>query len=157
MLRDTIQTFKKAAEHFQKGNELLGGGPLGFYLEEMAGFCEYAIAHFAPWHIGDTVIWIYKPKEDEWRGCQTVRRKDAKCVIKSVECTGKGFLFSVKFDDDEHTFSCNENMLKDLPSEDPKELLEELATFVDMYWKAEVVPNFDRPLAIARKYRKERV
>jgi hypothetical protein len=149
---DMIERFHKAAKLFDEANSLLNHGPLSFYLKEMAGFCEYAIKNHSPYQIGDIVIWNYVPKEDEWYGCKTVRRKNASCVIRTVTCSEKGFLYEVKFSNDEHLFTCSPDKLKPLPvNTDPGLELRELSRLVKDYWGQRTV-NINRLLELATKW-----
>ena len=79
----------EACKYFQKGQDILNGGPLSFYLSELAGANKYLIERFCPLNVGDRVRLrkepVIGPDDGQW--CfKDIMIVGAKGKVVSREC-----------------------------------------------------------------------
>jgi hypothetical protein len=98
-----IEPVKKAAALMREAMSHLSGGPLEFYLEEMAACYDLLLERFAPFKDGDRVELAVTPDFDTapgWTCCKHFLVKGAKGYVREATCGKGGFRFGVVFDDD---------------------------------------------------------
>lgn len=101
MRTEYLKTFREAANHFKKGNELLQGGPLEFYLTEMATAFEEFVARCARFHEGDRVELIEKldlENSPGWKHCEHFLVPGNPATVEGIAFKNRRFCYDLVFD-----------------------------------------------------------
>lgn len=104
-LRARADTVKEAAKIIQQGMDMLRGGPLSFYLEEICGAVEYLMDRYSPIKAGDRVELIETPEISEtvswgWLSAKHFLVAGARGAVDHVECGSDGIRVYVVWDDE---------------------------------------------------------
>jgi hypothetical protein len=100
---DRGQMFKEASGYIKKGLSMFDGGPLEFYLTEMAAAYEMLMTRFAPFRVGDKVVLVKKldiKSDSGWFYSRHFLIVGALGVVRHAECGTSGFKFDVEFDNE---------------------------------------------------------
>lgn len=98
-----LSNVKQAASLIREAQDLLGRGPLDYYLTELIGAHEYMLKRFAPFTVGDRVVLVKTPdfqNSPGWRGREHFMVPGALCIVRKVECAATGFNIFVEFEDE---------------------------------------------------------
>ena len=98
-----LDRIRKAARMMREAQEMLSGGPLDFYLTEMAAAYELLMTRYAPFRVGDRVRLKAAPEitnkvRPSWLYWKLLIVPGAQGVVVSADCGTDGFRFGVKFD-----------------------------------------------------------
>lgn len=97
-----FENFSKAMEKIAEAQRLLEKGPSSYYVTEITGAYEYMMERFCPFKVGDTVMLKHAPDPmpTGWVSSAHFLIAGSKAIVHSTECTPKGFLFYIKFDNE---------------------------------------------------------
>ena len=101
-----LDKVRKAAKMMRVAQEMLSGGPLDYYLNEMAAAHELLMTRYAPFKVGDRVRLKAAPEITEkvrygWMGWKSLLVAGAPGVVVRADCGSRGFVFGVQFDADD--------------------------------------------------------
>lgn len=100
-----IARIKKAASLVSEGMDMFRGGPLSYYLENLAAAYDAVTTQYAPFKVGERVKLASTPDINEkdswgWLGAKHYLVKGSGGTVKEVSYGTKGFQFYVSFDDE---------------------------------------------------------
>jgi hypothetical protein len=100
-----ISDIRRAGQLMKEANAILSGGPLDYYLTELAAAHDLLMTRFAPFKVGDRVELAVTPVINEktrwgWMGCKHFLIKGAAGTVASSSCGTKGFRFGIIFDEE---------------------------------------------------------
>lgn len=95
-----VDTVRRAAVLMRQAADLLNGGPLEYYLTELAAAHDLLMDRFAPFKVGDRVKLTKSPDAPGWTHCRHFLVPGALGTVMFAECGSRGFMFFITFDDD---------------------------------------------------------
>lgn len=100
-----IERIKTGAAKIREGMDLMAGGPLDYYLEQLAASYELLITRFAPFKVGERVELAHTPEISEkvawgWLSGKHYLKAGTVGTVQEVSCGKGGFSFLVSFDDE---------------------------------------------------------
>jgi hypothetical protein len=108
-----------AAKLLTQAQDILSGGPLEYYLTELAAAHDLLMTRYAPFKVGDRVRLKAAPEITEsvrpgWMHYKTLLVAGALGVVSTASCGSRGFVFDIIFDADERKakFAFNEYALE---------------------------------------------
>ena len=101
-----VDKVRKAAKMMREAQDILSGGPLDYYLLELASAHDLLMTRYAPFKVGDRVRLKAAPEITEsvrfgWLSHKTLLVAGAAGVVVTATCGSRGFMFGVMFDADE--------------------------------------------------------
>jgi hypothetical protein len=101
-----VDKVREAAKLMRRAQEILAGGPLDYYLTEMAAAHDLLMTRYAPFKVGDRVRLKAAPEITEnvrygWLGWKSLLVAGAPGVVVHTNCGNRGFVFCVQFDADD--------------------------------------------------------
>ena len=101
-----LDKVRKAAKMMRDAQDILSGGPLDYYLTELAAAHELLMTQYAPFKVGDRVRLKATPEitetvRDGWLHYKTLLVAGAVGVVVTADCGSRGFMFGIMFDADE--------------------------------------------------------
>jgi hypothetical protein len=101
-----VDNVREAAKLMRKAQDMLAGGPLDYYLTEMAAAHDLLMTRYAPFKVGDRVRLKAAPEINEkvrfgWLGWKSLLLAGAPGVVVRADCGSRGFVFGVQFDADD--------------------------------------------------------
>lgn len=93
-----LDRVRKAAKMMREAQDMLSGGPLDYYLTEMAAAHDLLMTRYAPFKVGDRVRLKAAPEITGWKSLLVA---GAPGVVSRADCGSRGFMFGVQFDADD--------------------------------------------------------